>query len=108
MLHELKTLRMCAQLDRAHVVDKRLIVLALGRQVQEGRDRSEEQLLTVDQAAHRLSVPREWLYRRCERLGLAVKLADGTLRISNIALDAYIMSRTISPASGRHRRSLFE
>jgi hypothetical protein len=41
-----------------------------------------DRLLTVDQTSAMLAVPRPWLYRRAKRLGLAVKLGDGTLRFS--------------------------
>lgn len=64
-----------------------------------------DQLFTVDEAAARLAVTPEWLYRRGKRLGLAVKLGDGTLRFSSVALNAYIKGQTISPASTRRRRT---
>jgi hypothetical protein len=64
-----------------------------------------DKLLTVDEAAGRLSVTNEWLYRRGKRLGLAVKLGDGTLRFSRLALDAYIKSQTISGVPARRRRA---
>lgn len=64
-----------------------------------------DKLLTVDEAAARLAVTPEWLYRRGKRLGLAVKLGDGTLRFSSVALNAYIKGQTISPASTRRRRT---
>ena len=49
-----------------------------------------DRLLTIDAAAATLSVTRAWLYRRAKRLGLAVKLGDGTLRISASALQNYV------------------
>jgi hypothetical protein len=58
-------------------------------------------LLTVDEAAAKLAVTPEWLYRRGKRLGLAVKLGDGTLRFSNTALEIYIRENT---AGGGFRR----
>src|ERR1700680_2634884 len=47
---------------------------------------NDDEMLTVDVAAAKLSVPPEWLYRRAKKLGIAVKLGDGTLRISKVAL----------------------
>ena len=58
-----------------------------------------------DEAAAKLSVTNEWLYRRGKRLGLAVKLGDGTLRFSSVALDTYIKSQTISAAPARRKRA---
>jgi predicted DNA-binding transcriptional regulator AlpA len=66
-------------------------------------ERSDIRLLTVDEASAKLGVTREWLYRRGKRLGLAVKLGDGTLRFSSSALDAYIKGQTISAVPGRRR-----
>ena len=63
----------------------------------------ENRLLTVGEAAARLAVKPEWLYRRGKRLGLAVKLGDGTLRFSNQALERYIRENTTEIAI-RHRR----
>jgi hypothetical protein len=67
---------------------------------------AEIRLPTVVEAATRLGVTREWFYRRGKRLGLAVKLGDGTLRFSSVALDAYINGLAISaaPPSRRRRR----
>lgn len=71
-----------------------------------GPQPSEFHLLTVDEAAAKLGVDREWLYRRAKRLGFAVKLGAGTLRISSVALDDYIRKQTISIAPARRRRAL--
>src|SRR5205807_1209963 len=65
------------------------------RQTLQNATDGEDRLLTVEVAAAKLSVTREWLYRRGKRLGLAVKLGDGTLRLSSTALDAYIKSQTV-------------
>jgi hypothetical protein len=63
----------------------------------------ENRLLTVGEAAAKLAVKTEWLYRRGKKLGLAVKLSDGTLRFSNQALERYIRENTTEIAI-RHRR----
>lgn len=65
----------------------------------------ENRLLTVGEAAARLAVKPEWLYRRGKRLGLAVKLGDGTLRFSNNALERYIRENTAGIAIRRRRNS---
>lgn len=65
----------------------------------------ETRLLTVGEAAARLAVKPEWLYRRGKRLGLAVKLGDGTLRFSNQALERYIRENTTEIAIRRRRKS---
>jgi hypothetical protein len=65
----------------------------------------ENRLLTVGEAAARLAVKPEWLYRRGKRLGLAVKLGDGTLRFSNQALERYIRENTAEIAIRRRRKT---
>jgi hypothetical protein len=65
---------------------------------------AEVRLLTVDEAAAKLGVRPEWLYRRGKGLGLAAKLGDGTLRFSNVALEAYIKGQTIPVAPLARRR----
>jgi hypothetical protein len=65
----------------------------------------EDKLLTVGEAAARLAVKPEWLYRRGKRLGLAVKLGDGTLRFSNSALERYIRENTAGISIRRRRNS---
>lgn|GEM_PF-681759 len=65
----------------------------------------EDRLLTVGDAATKLAVKPEWLYRRGKRLGLAVKLGDGTLRFSNRALEGYIRENTGKIAIRRRRRT---
>ncbi|HXN12756.1 MAG TPA: hypothetical protein VN865_06625, partial [Candidatus Acidoferrales bacterium] len=65
----------------------------------------ENRLLTVGEAAARLAVKPEWLYRRGRKLGLAVKLGDGTLRFSNQALERYIRENTAEIAIRRRRKT---
>lgn len=65
----------------------------------------DDRLLTVGEAAARLAVKPEWLYRRGKRLGLAVKLGDGTLRFSNQALERYIHENTTEIAIRRRRKT---
>jgi hypothetical protein len=59
---------------------------------------AEVRALTVDEAAAKLGVTPGWLYRRGKDVGLATKLSDGTLRFSNVAVEAYIRAKTISAA----------
>lgn len=66
---------------------------------------ADVRLLTVEEAASKLGVANEWLYRRGKRLGLAVKLGDGTLRFSSVALDAYIKAQTIPVVPTRRWRA---
>jgi hypothetical protein len=63
----------------------------------------ENRLLTVGEAAAKLAVKPEWLYRRGKKLGLAVKLGDGTLRFSNDALQRFISENTAGIAIRRRR-----
>jgi predicted DNA-binding transcriptional regulator AlpA len=67
-----------------------------------------ERLLNVDQAAAKLCVTPDWLYRRAKKLGLAVKLGDGTLRFSANAIDRYIHQQTAGPVPARRRKSLLD
>jgi predicted DNA-binding transcriptional regulator AlpA len=49
----------------------------------------EDRLLTIDEAAERLALSKDWLRRRPE-LPFVVKLSDGVVRYSSTALTAYI------------------
>jgi hypothetical protein len=53
-----------------------------------------------------LAVPPDWLYRQGKRLGIAVKIGDGTLRFSNAAIQKAIAENKISlvPRRGRKNR----
>jgi len=62
-------------------------------------------LLTINEAAAKLAVQPEWLYRRGKRLGLAVKLGDGILRFSNTALERYIRENTAGISIRRGARA---
>jgi predicted DNA-binding transcriptional regulator AlpA len=70
---------------------KRLLAQTASQQKSPERD----QLLGVADAAALLAVSREWLYRRATRLGLAVKLDDGTLRFSTSAIQSFIENKRI-------------
>ena len=54
---------------------------------------SEDTLLTVDQAAERLGVSTDWLFRRSRTLPFVVRLGRH-LRFSNRGIDRYLRSRT--------------
>jgi len=54
---------------------------------------SEDTLLTVDQAAERLGVSTDWLFRRSRTLPLVVRLGRH-LRFSNRGIDRYLRNRT--------------
>ena len=81
-----------------------LAALASSNESAEAQDQ-ENRLLTVGEAAAKLAVKPEWLYRRGKRLGLAVKLGDGTLRFSNRALEGYIRENTAEIAIRRRRKT---
>jgi len=49
----------------------------------------DDRLLTIDEAAARLAVSKDWLRRRPE-LPFVVKLSDGVVRYSSKRLDAYL------------------
>jgi predicted DNA-binding transcriptional regulator AlpA len=49
----------------------------------------EDRLLTIDEAAARLALSKDWLRRRPE-LPFVVKLSEGVVRYSSRRLDAYI------------------
>ena len=53
----------------------------------------EDTLLTVDQAAERLGVSTDWLFRRSRTLPFVVRLGRH-LRFSNRGIDRYLRSRT--------------
>jgi excisionase family DNA binding protein len=53
----------------------------------------EDTLLTVDQAAERLGVSTDWLFRRSRTLPFVVRLGRH-LRFSNRGIDRYLRTRT--------------
>jgi excisionase family DNA binding protein len=54
---------------------------------------TEDTLLTVSQAAERLGVSKDWLFRRSRTLPFVVRLGRH-LRFSNRGIDRYLRSRT--------------
>jgi predicted DNA-binding transcriptional regulator AlpA len=65
----------------------------------------DDRLLTVEEAARVLAVSTDWTYRHGKRLGLTVKLGDGTLRFSSAAIQQAIAENKISPLPGRRRKN---
>jgi excisionase family DNA binding protein len=53
----------------------------------------EDTLLTVDQAAERLGVSTDWLFRRSRTLPFVIRLGRH-LRFSNRGIDRYLRTRT--------------
>ncbi len=54
---------------------------------------AEETLLTVDEAAERLGVSKDWLFRRSRTLPFVVRLGRH-LRFSSRGIDRYLRNRT--------------
>ena len=52
-----------------------------------------DQLLTVEGAAQKLSVPRDWLYRHSRKLPFAVRLGPRHLRFSARGIEKFIRQR---------------
>lgn len=63
----------------------------------------EDRLLDIEQAAATLRVSRSWLYTRAKRLGLAIKLGDGTLRFSSAALQRFMQQNRVDVGARRRR-----
>jgi predicted DNA-binding transcriptional regulator AlpA len=53
----------------------------------------EERLLTVDEAAAKLGMTKDWLYRKAARLPFTVRPSPGTLRFSSLGIERYIRQR---------------
>jgi predicted DNA-binding transcriptional regulator AlpA len=68
-------------------------------------DDQEDRLLTVEEAARVLAVSIDWAYRHGKRLGLTVKLGDGTLRFSSAAIQKAIVKNKLSPLPTRRGKS---
>lgn len=58
------------------------------------RDRTDNTLLAVGQAAERLGVPPSWLYRHWQVLPFARKLGHRTLRFDSPGLDRWLRGRS--------------
>jgi excisionase family DNA binding protein len=54
---------------------------------------AEEKLICVKEAAARLAVSPQWMYRRKDRLPFVQRLGVRSLRISRAALDRYLTTR---------------
>lgn len=67
------------------------------------KDEVGDRLLSVEEAAAKLSVSKDWVYRRGKKLGLAVQLGTGTLRYSNKAIEEHIDRRRSSAKAPRTR-----
>jgi excisionase family DNA binding protein len=59
----------------------------------------EDRLLTVDEAATRLRVTKDWLYHHRKELPFAVKLGRRVLRFSAVKLERYLEARRRVSAS---------
>ena len=64
----------------------------------------EDRLLTVDQAAERLGVTRDWLRRRPD-MPFVVKLSEGVVRYSSRGIDYYIATRAGKDLLAIHERA---
>lgn len=53
----------------------------------------EDRLLAVAEAAKRLGVTPDWLYRHAKQLPFTVKLGRKTLRFSSVKLERYLATR---------------
>jgi excisionase family DNA binding protein len=56
-----------------------------------------DRLLTVEQAAERLGVTKDSLYRNAKTLPFVVRLGPGQLRFSAAGIDCYIRAKTLKP-----------
>jgi excisionase family DNA binding protein len=52
-----------------------------------------DNLLTVDEAARKLKVSRDWVYRHADRLAFTVRLGPGQLRFSEHGIERFIRQR---------------
>lgn len=52
-----------------------------------------DQLLTVEEAAQKLSVPKDWLYRHSKKLPFSVRLGPRHLRFSARGIEKFIRQR---------------
>ena len=70
----------------------RILVLA-AESAQTDSSRTEDTLLTANQAASRLAVSPDWVYRRASRLPFTVRLDRGALRFSTLGIERYLRQR---------------
>ncbi len=52
-----------------------------------------DQLLTVEEAAQKLGVPKDWVYRRAKKLPFTVRLGPRHLRFSLRGIEGFIRQR---------------
>jgi predicted DNA-binding transcriptional regulator AlpA len=70
----------------------RAVTLTHQTEASSGPD-EEDRLLTVEQAAERLAVSRDWIYRRASTLPFAVRLDGSALRFSAQGIARHIRQR---------------
>jgi len=70
---------------------------ALVARLVENMNGEGDHLLTVDEAAKKLATTPDWLRRHADELGIVVRLSEGQVRCSALAIDRYIASRTGRP-----------
>jgi predicted DNA-binding transcriptional regulator AlpA len=69
------------------------IALRLALTPPSGNGQGEDRLLTVDEAALKLAVTKDWLRRRSDDLPFVVKLSEGVVRYSAKGIEQYIAAR---------------
>ena len=58
-----------------------------------GRNGGEDRLLTVEEAARKLAVSDDWLYRHADKLPFTVRIGDRHLRFSAAGIEKFIRQR---------------
>jgi len=104
-LHDLSRAELSALLAQVKALEGRLLakLLMTGDQPK-AHDASGDRLLSCEQTAAMLTVPKAWLYQRGRKLGLAVELGTGTLRFSHAAIQAYIKSRAVNSQPAKRKK----
>lgn len=59
----------------------------------QGEPPGEDQLLTVEEAARKLGVSKDWLYRHSRKLPFSVRLGHRQLRFTARGIERYIRQR---------------
>jgi len=74
------------------VLTTRLLTIVVDGQEQ-ATGQEPDHLLTVEQAAEKLGVSEDWIYRHADQLPFTIRVGDRHLRFSAQGLDRYIRDR---------------
>jgi predicted DNA-binding transcriptional regulator AlpA len=82
-----------AELERVRADLWRRMISASATQNGQPAVRAEDRLLDVEEAAQKLGVSKDWLYRRADKLPFTIRVSAARLRFSEQGIERWIRQR---------------